>query len=89
METPGFMQSMIFKKASQERMIKSVAKLPRQNGLPFFDTLKIIPVHTQTTVFSLSQAIKKLRKGQISGAAVLTMDSSRLQKIGFSYPKVF
>jgi propanol-preferring alcohol dehydrogenase len=71
-EIPAFSYDLIW----GERMIKSVANLTRQDGLDFFDTLKTIPVHTQTTVFRLSQAneaIEKLRKGQISGAAVLTM----------------
>jgi propanol-preferring alcohol dehydrogenase len=69
---PAFSYDLIW----EERMIKSVANLTRQDGLDFFDTLKTIPVLTQTTVFHLSQAneaIEKLRKGQISGAAVLTM----------------
>ncbi|MGN8068871.1 zinc-dependent alcohol dehydrogenase family protein [Mucilaginibacter sp. 22184] len=71
-EIPAFPYELIW----GERTIQSVANLTRQDGLDFFDTLKTIPVHTQTTVFPLAQAneaIEKLRRGQISGAAVLTM----------------
>lgn len=61
----------------EERVIRSVANLTREDGLNFFDLLKSITVHTQTELFSLSQAneaIAKLRKGEIKGAAVLVMD---------------
>ncbi|WDF81319.1 zinc-dependent alcohol dehydrogenase family protein [Mucilaginibacter sp. KACC 22773] len=72
-EIPAFSYDLIW----GERTIKSVANLTRQDGLDFFEALKAIPVHTQTTLFRLSQAneaIEQLRKGQINGAAVLTMD---------------
>ncbi|SDP96960.1 alcohol dehydrogenase, propanol-preferring [Mucilaginibacter sp. OK268] len=71
-EIPAFSYDLIW----GERIIQSVANLTRQDGLDFFNILKTIPVHTQTTVFPLAranEAIEKLRKGQISGAAVLTM----------------
>lgn len=61
----------------EERVLRSVANLTRKDGLNFFDLLKSIDVHTQTELFRLSQAneaIAKLRKGEIKGAAVLVMD---------------
>jgi alcohol dehydrogenase, propanol-preferring len=58
----------------EERQLVSVANLTRQDGLDF---LKIVPqagIRTQTTAFPLAEAndvLKKLRTGQILGAAVL------------------
>src|SRR6195256_2589088 len=58
----------------EERVLRSVANLTRQDGLDF---LKIAPqagIRTQTTAFPLSEANKvlaKLRAGQLVGAAVL------------------
>jgi alcohol dehydrogenase, propanol-preferring len=58
----------------EERQLVSVANLTRQNGLDF---LKIAPragIRTQTTAFPLGDAndvLKKLRSGQLLGAAVL------------------
>ena len=58
----------------EERQLVSVANLTRQDGLDF---LKIAPraeIRTQTTVFPLREAndvLKKLRTGQLLGAAVL------------------
>jgi len=61
----------------EERSVKSVANLTRQDGLDFFSVLKNIEVLTQTKVFHLSEAndaIKQFRSGEISGAAVLVMN---------------
>ena len=58
----------------EERQLVSVANLTRQDGLDF---LKIAPragIRTQTTAFPLGDAndvLKKLRSGQLLGAAVL------------------
>jgi alcohol dehydrogenase, propanol-preferring len=58
----------------EERQLVSVANLTRQDGLDF---LKIAPragIRTQTTAFPLGEAndvLKKLRNGQLLGAAVL------------------
>ena len=58
-----------------ERQVVSVANLTRRDGLDF---LKIAPeagVRTETTAFPLAEAndvLKRLRTGQIVGAAVLT-----------------
>lgn len=72
-EIPAFSYDLLW----QERVVRSVANLTREDGLAFFDLLRSITVHTQTELFSLSQAneaIAKLRRGEIKGAAVLAMD---------------
>jgi len=71
-EIPAFSYDLLW----EERVLKSVANLTRQDGLDFFELLKSIPVTTQTEFFPLiraNEAIEKLRKGQIRGAAVLVM----------------
>ena len=72
-EIPAFSYDLLW----EERSIQSVANLTRKDGQDFFNALKNIPVHTQTELFSLQQAndaIERLRKGKIKGAAVLVMD---------------
>ncbi|MDO3628377.1 zinc-dependent alcohol dehydrogenase family protein [Mucilaginibacter sp. BT774] len=72
-EIPAFSYDLLW----QERMVRSVANLTREDGLNFFDLLKSTKVHTQTESFKLSQAneaIAKLRTGEVKGAAVLVMD---------------
>ena len=70
-DIPGFPYDLLW----EERQLVSVANLTRQDGLDF---LKIVPragVRTQTTAFPLSEAnevLRKLRAGEILGAAVLT-----------------
>ena len=59
-----------------ERSIKSVANLTRKDGDEFLALAASIPVHTETEQFPLSsanQAMDKLRRGDIKGAAVLVM----------------
>jgi propanol-preferring alcohol dehydrogenase len=73
-DIPGFSYDLLW----GERSVRSVANLTRQDGLDFFSILKKIKVHTQTQIFKLSEAnevISRFRSGQISGAAVLTMDA--------------
>ncbi|MBS1529332.1 MAG: zinc-dependent alcohol dehydrogenase family protein [Bacteroidetes bacterium] len=72
-EIPAFSYDLLW----EERAVRSVANLTREDGLNFFDLLKTTIVHTQTKLFRLSEAndaIDKLRKGEIEGAAVLVMD---------------
>ena len=72
-EIPAFSYDLLW----EERVLRSVANLTRKDGLDFFELLKSITVTTQTEFFSLLQAneaIEKLKKGQIKGAAVLVMD---------------
>jgi propanol-preferring alcohol dehydrogenase len=69
-DIPGFPYDLLW----EERQLVSVANLTRQDGLDF---LKIVPaagIRTQTTSFPLADAndvLRKLRTGQLLGAAVL------------------
>jgi alcohol dehydrogenase, propanol-preferring len=59
-----------------ERSIKSVANLTRKDGEEFLALAAKIPVHTETEQFPLlsaNQAMDRLRRGDIKGAAVLVM----------------
>lgn len=61
----------------EEREVRSVANLTRQDGLEFLDLAPRVPVRTTTTTFPLeaaNEALELLRAGQLSGAAVLTVD---------------
>ena len=58
----------------QERQIRSVANLTRQDGDELLALAPIIPVRTEVTPFALeqaNQALDRLRSGQLQGAAVL------------------
>ncbi|HVV07087.1 MAG TPA: zinc-dependent alcohol dehydrogenase family protein [Puia sp.] len=60
----------------EERIVRSVANLTRQDGRDFLGLAPKIPIHTSTEHFALEQAneaLDTLRKGKISGAAVLVM----------------
>ncbi len=57
-----------------ERALRSVANLTRQDAVEFLELARKVPVVPQTTVFGLREAnvaLDRLRKGSISGAAVL------------------
>lgn len=58
----------------QEREIRSVANLTRQDGREFLALAPTIPVRTEVTVYPLekaNEALSDLRAGRIHGAAVL------------------
>jgi propanol-preferring alcohol dehydrogenase len=58
----------------EERVIRSVANLTRQDGEEFMAIAPQVPVRTHTTAFALDQAnaaLDALRGGRITGAAVL------------------
>jgi alcohol dehydrogenase, propanol-preferring len=60
----------------EERIIRSVANLTRQDGDEFLKIAPQVPVKTEVQLFSLEQAneaLDRLRRGQIQGAAVLVM----------------
>lgn len=60
----------------EERSIRSVANLTRKDGHEFLELAARIPIKTATTLFPLhaaNEALTALRKGSISGAAVLVM----------------
>jgi len=75
-DIPSFPYSSLW----EERVIRSVANLTRQDGDDFLKMAPEIPVQTQTVVFPLSlanEALESLRKGRILGAAVLTMAGTK------------
>ncbi len=61
----------------EERMVRSVANLTREDGHEFLHLAPQIPIRTQVRVFPLeeaNEALDELRAGRIEGAAVLVVD---------------
>ena len=61
----------------EERIIRSVANLTRQDGEEFLAIAPQVPVKTEVTPFRLeqaNQALERLRKGKLTGAAVLVVE---------------
>ena len=59
-----------------ERVVRSVANLTRADGEEFLELAPRIPVRTEIETFPLAaanEALDRLRRGQIRGAAVLVM----------------
>jgi propanol-preferring alcohol dehydrogenase len=57
-----------------ERVLRSVANLTRQDGEEFLELVPRVPIHTEVEVYPLeeaTQALERLRQGQVRGAAVL------------------
>ncbi len=62
----------------EERVVRSVANLTRQDGDEFLALAARVPVHTEVTTFQLeeaNEALDQLRSGNLQGAAVLVMAS--------------
>jgi len=60
----------------QERAIRSVANLTRRDGEEFLALAPLVPVRTEVEPFPLeraNEALDRLRRGEIRGAAVLQM----------------
>jgi len=60
----------------EERIVRSIANLTRQDGEEFLKIAPKVPVKTQVQRFALEEAndaLDRLREGQIQGAAVLVM----------------
>jgi alcohol dehydrogenase, propanol-preferring len=60
----------------EERVIRSVANLTRQDGEDFLSIAPQVPVKTEVTTYPLAeanQALDDLRSGKLDGAAVLTI----------------
>ena len=58
----------------EERLVRSVANLTRRDGEEFLALAPQVPVRTEVEVFELEQAneaLDRLRRGEIRGAAVL------------------
>src|SRR5271155_352793 len=61
----------------EERTVRSVANLTRRDGEEFLALAPRVPVRTQVQTFPLTEAneaLRRLRAGQIRGAAVLLVD---------------
>lgn len=61
----------------EERVLRSVANLTRQDGEEFLAIAPKIPIHTEVTSFPLAQAneaLYALRSGKITGSAVLVIN---------------
>jgi propanol-preferring alcohol dehydrogenase len=61
----------------EERVIRSVANLTRQDGEEFLAIAPQVPVKTTVVQYPLedaNQALADLRSGQLQGAAVLVVD---------------
>ena len=71
-DIPGFPYHLLW----QERSIRSVANLTREDGKLLIKTVQHVPVSTMVQTYPLEQAneaLKALRVGEIKGAAVLVM----------------
>jgi propanol-preferring alcohol dehydrogenase len=71
-DIPGF----AYRELWEERSIRSVANLTRQDALEFLDLAPRVPVKTTVTVFPLeeaNEALARLRGGELVGAAVLSL----------------
>mgnify|MGYP001148857687 FL=1 len=69
-DIPAFPYSLLW----EERIVRSVANLTRQDGEEFLALAPQVPVHTSVTPFPLEQAneaLQALRQGALQGAAVL------------------
>jgi propanol-preferring alcohol dehydrogenase len=58
----------------EERVVRSVANLTRQDGVEFLALAPQVPVRTAVQVFRLeeaNEALEQLRGGRLAGAAVL------------------
>jgi len=62
----------------EEREIKSVANLTRQDGDELLEIAPKVPVKTEVTIYPLekaNEALNDLRSGRLHGAAVLEVGS--------------
>jgi len=60
----------------QERSIRSVANLTRQDGRDLLELVGRVPLRVETTTYALEaaeQALADLRSGAFSGSAVITV----------------
>jgi propanol-preferring alcohol dehydrogenase len=71
-DIPSFPYSLLW----EERMLRSVANLTRDDAYDFLELAPRVPVRTTVQVFELDQAeeaLTRLRAGRIEGAAVLSV----------------
>lgn len=72
-DIPSFPYSILW----EERSVRSVANLTRQDGKEFLALAPKIPIKTEITTYPLeqtNQALDDLRKGKLKGSAVIVMD---------------
>jgi propanol-preferring alcohol dehydrogenase len=72
-DIPAFPYSLLW----EERVIRSVANLTRQDGEEFLRLAPQVPVRTDVKVFPLEQAgeaLEQLRNGEFTGAAVVSIE---------------
>lgn len=75
-DIPSFPYSLLW----EERVIRSVANLTRQDGEEFLALAPQVPVRTHVEAFPLeqaNQALDRLRAGQLQGSAVLVISSEQ------------
>jgi propanol-preferring alcohol dehydrogenase len=73
-DIPSFPYSLLW----EERVLRSVANLTRQDGEEFLRLAPQVPVHTEVEVFPLeeaNEALDRLRAGGVRGAAVLQVSA--------------
>lgn len=74
-DIPSFPYSLLW----EERQLRSVANLTRQDGRDFLALAPQIPIHTKVTEFPLEQAneaLEALRHGTFTGSAVIRISNS-------------
>jgi alcohol dehydrogenase, propanol-preferring len=72
-DIPSFPYALLW----EERVVRSVANLTRQDGDTFLDLIKKHPVYIEVTPYPLvdaNRALNDLRAGRLQGAAVLAVD---------------
>jgi alcohol dehydrogenase, propanol-preferring len=72
-DIPNFPYSLLW----EERVVRSVANLTRQDGEKFLGLAPMVPVRTNVKVFPLEQAgeaLEQLRRGEFTGAAVVRIE---------------
>jgi propanol-preferring alcohol dehydrogenase len=73
-DIPSFSYDLLW----EERSVRSVANLTRQDGLDFLALAPEVPVRTEVMPFPLeaaNEALEGLRGGRVRGAAVLVVDA--------------
>jgi alcohol dehydrogenase, propanol-preferring len=63
----------------EERSVRSVANLTREDGHAFLQIAPQVPVRTEVDVMPLTQAneaLERLRRGEVRGSLVLQVSSS-------------
>ena len=77
-DIPSFPYSILW----EERPLRSVANLTRQDGIDFLKLAPEVPVRTEVTPYPLekaNEALDDLRHGRFKGAAVVVVDPEALQ----------